>query len=220
MVFVPLGNIEVYSKKEEERGCAVDCLLQEYGYPILILGALLEGESVLLLGGGMAYFGYLSLPMVILVSFVGAIIHDQLLYFAGKRGLTFFLKRSETMERKSQKVFRLLKKYDYWLIMGFRFVYGLRTLTPMVVGASGLSLKRYTVLTVTSAAFWAVSVSCVGYLCATAIEKLISRFQNYQIYLGIGLLVIVLGVAIFFLGRHQVRKRRIKKKAHPREIGS
>ncbi len=191
----------------------MDCLLQEYGYPILILGALLEGESVLLLGGGMAYFGYLSLPLVILVSFVGAIIHDQLLYFAGRRGLTFFLRRSEALEKKSQRVFRLLKKYDYWLIMGFRFVYGLRTLTPMVVGASGLSIRRYTILTVTSAAFWAVTVSCVGYVCATAIEKLISRFHDYQIYLGIGLLIIVLMVAIFFLGRHHVKKRRVRKKA-------
>ena len=185
--------------------------VQEYGYWVLIIGALIEGESILLLAGGAAYFGYFSLPMVMIVSFVGALIHDQLLYTIGRIGGNSLINKSIFWQKKADRAFTLLKKYDYWLIMGFRFIYGIRTITPIVVGASNLDFKRYTSLTFISAAIWAVVISAVGYLFATILESLIKAFHEYQIYLAIGLGILILGG----FGIYKYRKYKIEKKASP-----
>lgn len=182
--------------------------VSEYGYWILIIGALIEGESILLLAGAAAYMGYFSLPLVISVSFVGAIIHDQLLYGLGKIGGITFLRRSTLFKEKADRAFRLLKKHEYWLIMGFRFVYGLRTITPVVLGASDISFKRYSFLTITSAALWAVIISGVGYGLANVIDAMIDSFEVYKYYImGGPPLFIGLGIGIFYM----VRSRKFKK---------
>lgn len=188
--------------------------INEYGYWVLIIGALIEGESILLLAGGAAYFGYFSLPMVMLVSFIGAIIHDQLLYLIGRKGGMAMFERSEKTRKKADYAFKLLKKYDYWLIMGFRFVYGVRTVTPLVIGASGLSLKRYTLLTIFSAAVWATVISTAGFLFANALQRIIEIFHTYQIYIAITLLVILCGFGLFYGLKHLIKKRTKSKDSH------
>lgn len=181
--------------------------INEYGYWILVIGALIEGEGILLLAGGAAYFGYFSLPTVMLFAFVGAIIHDQVLYFVGRWGGMKLFQRSEKIAQKAEYAFALLKKYDLWLIMGFRFVYGVRTITPMVIGASELPLPRYTTLTIVSAAIWAILVSCAGYLFANALESIIETFHTYEKYLAIGLGVLaVVALSIYFFKVKKIHK--------------
>lgn len=181
--------------------------IHEYGYWILIIGALIEGESILLMAGGAAYFGYFSLPTVMLVSFIGAIIHDQLLFAVGRISGKNLLQKSPYWKKKSTKAFSLLHKYNYWLIMGFRFVYGIRTITPIVVGASGLGFKRYTFLTLISAGIWAIVISSLGYLFATILEVLIETFHKYQVYVGIGIgALILIGIAFYKYRTHKENK--------------
>lgn len=181
--------------------------INEYGYWVLIIGALIEGESILLLAGGAAYFGYFSLPLVMCVSFIGAVIHDQLLYFIGRKGGMAMFERSEKTRRKAEYAFKLLRKYDYWLIMGFRFIYGVRTVTPLVVGASGLSIKRYTSLTVISAAIWAIVVSTAGYFFANALQHIIEAFHAYQIYIALALVIILCGIGLYYGIKYYLKNR-------------
>lgn len=182
--------------------------IQDYGYWVLIFGALIEGESILLLAGAAAYMGYFSLPIVMAVSFIGAIIHDQLLYSVGKVGGIALLDRSKLFKKKSHRAFALLEKYDQWLIMGFRFVYGIRTITPVIVGASDISFKRYTTLTIISAAIWAATVSTAGYFLANVVQSLIEAFEVYKYYiLGTSILIIGLGVSIFYTSKRRKSKR-------------
>lgn len=195
--------------------------VQEYGYWILIIGALIEGESILLLAGGAAYLGYFSLPMVMLVSFIGALIHDQLLYIVGRIGGNSLINKSEFWKKKADRAFTLLKKYDYWLIMGFRFVYGIRTITPIVIGASNLDLKRYTLLTFISAAIWAVVISAVGYLFATILEGLIEAFHEYQIYLAIGLgLLILIGFGLYKYRQRKTTQQNLSSRENSSNLSS
>ena len=52
----------------------MESLLTTYGYPILIIGTFLEGETVLVLGGLAAHLGYLSLDWVIVCALGGSTI--------------------------------------------------------------------------------------------------------------------------------------------------
>ncbi|UNM06750.1 MAG: VTT domain-containing protein [Holosporaceae bacterium] len=61
------------------------------------------------------------------------------------------------------KVSDLIHKYDNLFIMSFRFVYGLRTVTPLLCGNSRIEWKRYALLVSVSALIWAVVVAYLGY---------------------------------------------------------
>ena len=52
---------------------SVEQLVEAYGYPVILLGTLVEGQPVMLFGGFAAHRGYLDLvPWVILAGAVGA----------------------------------------------------------------------------------------------------------------------------------------------------
>ncbi len=175
--------------------------LMEYGpkmaYVILFLGSLVEGESVVLTAGYLAHKQFLYLPYVIGIAFVATVIADQALYFVGRiYGPTIFTKRPHWKE-KVQKAFDLLHKYNTGFIFSFRFIYGIRVISPIIIGTSGISAKRFAILNILAAAVWAV-VSCVGgYLIGyffsdhiDAVFAVIIKSQKYLI--GSILLLIVL----------------------------
>lgn len=178
-------------------------LLQTYQYIIVVVGALVEGEMVLILAGAAAYHGYMALPLVMLISFLGAIFHDVLLFFVGRLWGRKLLQRQSKWHNRIQKVARLIQKYDSYFIMSFRFIYGIRTITPLVVGSGPTSFKRYFSLMIISAAVWAIVISYVGYSCAMALETILHHFNHAKKYLAAGLALLLCGGYVFFRRRRQ-----------------
>ncbi len=181
-------------------------LLVEYGpklgYFILLLGSFVEGESVVLTAGFFAYKGYLSLPLIILIAFLGSTAADQLLFFLGRIYGPGLLERKPSLKPKAEKAFMLLKKYNVWFIMGFRFVYGIRTVSPFVIGASGIDVKRFAILNVIAAAIWSVLSCCAGYLLgyffADDIDYAIEQAIKYQKITITIIILLIAGISTFF----------------------
>jgi membrane protein DedA with SNARE-associated domain len=182
-------------------------LLETYKYWIVIAGALLEGEMVLILAGAAAYHGHMTLHMVMLISFLGATFHDHLLFFIGRKYGSKILYRQNKWQERINKVVELIHKYDRYFIMSFRFIYGIRTITPIVIGASPISLRKYFSLVVVSAAAWSIIVSYIGYTFALALDVVLEKFAQYQKYLAVAL-VLVIGSIYSFLRWRRVRKEK------------
>lgn len=185
-------------------------LLHKYKYWIVILGALLEGEMVLLLAGGAAFHGYMNVHMVMLISFLGALFHDNLLFFIGRTFGKRLLNFSPSWHKRISKVSDLIHKYDNLFIMSFRFVYGLRTVTPIIVGNSRIEWKRYALLVSVSALIWAVVVAYLGYTFAMALDVIIADFDKYKVYLGAGLVFIILTIGGVIKYRRYIKEKRKK----------
>lgn len=62
-----------------------ESLLNDYGYPLLLIGTFLEGETILILAAVAAHLGYLSLQWVIACAFLGTLCGDQLYFYLGRR---------------------------------------------------------------------------------------------------------------------------------------
>jgi len=180
-------------------------LLETYKYWIVIAGALLEGEMVLILAGAAAYHGHMNLQMVMLISFLGAVFHDHMLFFVGRKYGNKILNRQSKWKDRISRVVNLIHKYDRYFIMSFRFIYGIRTITPIVIGASPISLKKYFSLVVFSAAAWSIIVSYIGYTFALALEAVLHNFAKYQKWLAVAL-VIIIGAIYAYLKWHRFRK--------------
>ena len=77
----------------------LESLLNEYGYPVLLIGTFLEGETILILGGMAAHLDYLSLGWVIACGFLGTLFGDQLYFFLGWRHQALRIRSAGTDRR-------------------------------------------------------------------------------------------------------------------------
>ncbi|NQX90164.1 MAG: DedA family protein [Halioglobus sp.] len=181
-------------------------LVSNYGYIVVIVGTFLEGETVVILGGISAHRGYLELPWVIASAALGSFVGDQVYFYLGRaKGQEFLAKRPQ-WQAKSDKVLLLLEKHQTLLIIGSRYMYGLRTVTPFLVGTAKISPLRYFIFDAVGVLIWSVLVSSLAYAFGYALEALVPQIKYYEKML---LVFIAMGGLMVWLIR-----RRGKRNGH------
>lgn len=178
---------------------SLTALIAAYGYYAVFLGAFIEGETVLVLGGIAAHRGYLELSWVVVAAFTGSWLGDLLYFFLGRRYGHAILARFPVLQPKARQMQRLVERYHTPLILGVRFLYGLRTVGPMVIGMSALPALRFVVLNAFGALIWSVAVAAAGYAFSNVLEALMPQIRHYEEYLFIGVLVV--GVLVWLIRR-------------------
>ena len=186
----------------------LEYMLNTYGYLALILGTFLEGETILVAAGFLAHQGYLELPLVILFAFVGTYAGDQLYFFLGRFKGMKYIDSKPGWKAKSSRVFELLAKHQIGVIVGFRFLYGIRTVTPFIIGASGVGAVRFIIWNFIGAGVWAAGIGTLGYLFGQSVEVFFEDAKKYEIWMMA--LVFTTGVVIWLIYFH---KKRIAQEA-------
>lgn len=181
----------------------IQALVQHYGYAAVVLGTFLEGETVLVLAGFAAHAGYLDLGGVMAAAFAGSVAGDQLYFFLGRRHGTALLHRHPDWVARVQRGQQLLERHQVWVILGFRFLYGLRTVTPLAIGLSRVSAARFAVLNLAGAAFWSIGVAAASYAFGNLMQLLLGDLRHYQI--GILLAIAVGGTFVWLGSRSRAR---------------
>ncbi len=133
-----------------------------------------------MLAGLIAHRGYLNLSGVILAAFAGSLCGDQLFFYLGHRHSEFLMRRRPAWTPKLERANRLIDRFQTPLILGFRFLYGLRTVMPFAIGLSKVPALRFVLLNAIGAAGWAVAVGGSGYLFGQALEGLIGDIRRYE----------------------------------------
>ena len=179
-------------------------LIKTYGYWAMLIGTFLEGETILIIGGFVAYLGYLKLSLVMLIAFVGSFSGDQLYFFIGRLKGPSLLVKYPKLDSRVDKINRAIERYHDLIMLGFRFIYGMRILTPFVMGLnSKVRTRRFVFLNAIGAVIWSVVISTGGYLFGTAIEVLMKDIRKYEV---VAILVIAaIGTAAWFF--HKTAKR-------------
>jgi membrane protein DedA with SNARE-associated domain len=193
---------------------SLETIVSTYGYPAIAVGTFFEGETILVLAGFAAHRGYLHLPWVVIWGFVGTLCGDQLYFHLGRFKGIKFLEERPHWSFKSQYVFDLLQRHQVLLILGFRFLYGLRTVAPFLLGASGVSSTRFFVLNTLGGLVWAISIGISGYLFGHVAELFIGDIRRYELLLFVALAFI--GSAMWAI-RGLKRPRMGKRIARPKE---
>jgi len=183
-------------------------LLHIYGYWLMAFGALIEGETFLLVGGIAASQGLLHLPGLILLAVIGSTFHDHVFYALGYFGGRKAVHKFKSLEAKSEKVLKMVDQYGIGLILILRFLYGFRTIIPVMIGISPISYLKFLIFDVIGGIIWATFFIMGGYFFGKAMEELYHRIEYYEDWLWSFLvlaviLIISVGLVWFF-----VRKRR------------
>lgn len=194
-----------------------ELIIGSYGYFFLLAGTFLEGETILILAGFAAHLGYLYLPWVILVAFIGTLSGDQLFFYLGRRHSRFVLDKHPAWQSRLDRVQRLFERYQTLLILGFRFLYGLRTVTPFVLGRSGVSPGYFFLLNTLSALVWSVAVGIGGYLFGNFLKLIMGDIRRYELeaFFGIAGIGSVIWGIYFYRSRRKNFSKRIDSTKKP-----
>jgi len=188
----------------------MESYIEHFGYLAVLIGTFLEGETVLILAGFAAHRGYLHLPLVICAAFVGSVIGDQLFYFLGRKHSQTVLARRPSWRPRIEKAQKLIACHQVPIILGFRFIYGLRTVIPFTLGAAAVPGRVFVPLNILGALIWAIAVGYAGYLFGQALEGLFGRLKHIEMWIMLGIAltgVIFWGIRFLRSRRHDVSDR-------------
>lgn len=157
-------------------------LIAQYGYLAILIGCFMEGETVLVVGAIAAKLGYLDIGLVILCGMIGTFLGDNLFFFLGRWYGDKLIRKWPVWRLRARGIKKLLKKYDTWFILGFRFVYGVRSISPFVIGMSGVRPQRFMVLDLIACAAWSAAIGGASFALGSAVELFITRIKGYEAY--------------------------------------
>ena len=158
----------------------IETYIIHYGYLVILVGSFFEGETVLVLAGFLAHRGYLAFSLVVLSAFAGTFAGDQFYFFIGRIKGMAYLDTHQSWKAKSGRAFKLMQKHQTLVILLFRFIYGIRTITPFLIGASGISLWRFMALDTLGGLTWALAITSLGYMFGHAAELLLHDIKKYE----------------------------------------
>ncbi len=177
--------------------------ITQYGYWALLIGCLLEGETITLLGGIAAHNGLLRLPLVIAVVAIGGTLGDQLLYFAGRRFGGRVIARMKNQQPRIERAQKLIANHPILFVIGVRFMYGFRIIGPVLIGASKLPPSRFIPLNMLGAILWATLFVLLGYFGGQAIGSFVTGTDKKLYSLLFCALVVGAIVALRYLWRRR-----------------
>lgn len=132
----------------------------------LFLGFFLPGDSLLFIAGFLAGQGLFSLPLLIALLWVAAILGNIAGYEFGKRvGPKLFSREDSLLFKKAHalKAQAFYDKYGPKTIFLARFMPIVRTFAPIVAGVAQMDFKAFLFYSVTGATVWVVGLTVLGY---------------------------------------------------------
>jgi membrane protein DedA with SNARE-associated domain len=186
----------------------IDYLVRSYGYWALFVGVFFEGETVLLIGGLLSRLGLLKLPVVIAVAFIGSFSGDQLYFYIGYFKGQAVLSKHHTWKKRVDRVHEAIKRYHNLIMLGFRFIYGMRIMTPFVLGLDKeVKAIRFSLLNAAGAVIWSGTIAAGGYFFGYALEGFIKDVKQYEIYAISAIAIIGIGLWII----HRLRNNKLSQ---------
>jgi membrane protein DedA with SNARE-associated domain len=175
----------------------LEAIIAAFGYPVLFAGVFLEGETVLILAGFMAHRGYLSLTPVLITAFLGAFLYTQLFFILGRRGEAKFIEHNSGRKMMADRIRSIMSGHETLVMLGYRFVYGTRTIAPFLFGLSAPSPQRFTYLNLIGTGLWTLIYGILGYLFGHIIEIMIKDIENHELWIIAGLIIVSTSIFLF-----------------------
>lgn len=154
-------------------------LLKEYGYVVLFFWSILEGEMGLIMAGTLSHTGDMNVPMAIFIAGLGGFAGDQIYFYIGRFSKSLIHEKLHKQRRKFALASLLLHKYGWPIIFIQRYMYGLRTVIPMMIGISKYSGKKYAFINLISAWVWAAMTIVPAYLFGEEILHVLTAAKQH-----------------------------------------
>ena len=138
-----------------------------------------------MLGGFFAEQGSLNLPLVILLGFIGTFFSEAALFHLGLSRGPALMQRSPRWRAHYEQFAVRLQRHKYLLILGYRFCYGMRSIAPIAIGASGIRPLLFHSLNLVGTLVWTLVVALLGFFFGKTIGHYLEHYLEKTNGMGI-----------------------------------
>lgn len=141
----------------------------------LLVGMFLPGDSLLFTAGFMASQGFFNLPALLAITFIAAVLGDNVGYATGKRyGHKVFRKQNSILfdQKHIEKAEKFYDKHGGKTLILARFTPIVRTVAPILAGVGKMPYRRFLAFNLVGAFLWAVGVTMLGFFLGKSIPDI------------------------------------------------
>jgi membrane-associated protein len=141
----------------------------------LLIGFFLPGDSLLFTAGLLASQGIMDIKLLLLGTFIAAVLGDTGGYFIGQFfGRRLFKNEDSLLFKKShlEAAEKFYQKHGGKTIILSRFVPVIRAFTPVVAGISKMNYPTFVFYNFFGALLWAIGVTLAGFYLGSAIPNI------------------------------------------------
>jgi membrane protein DedA with SNARE-associated domain len=172
-------------------------LIRDWGYIVLFLYSLGGGFIALAIAGVLSFTGDLSIEITIIVAFIANFVGDQVLFLLARNKNIFAKEMLNKHRRKIALATVMMRKQGDLSIFLQKYIYGIKTLIPIVIGLSKYSSSRFLVFNFFAAIIWALIVGVSSYMMGEVVIRVFEEFKYYSI----PIVVIILGGVYYMFKR-------------------
>ena len=176
-------------------------LLENIGVPVV------PGEFAMIAGAIYAGAGQLNVVAVGVVAVVASVLGATIGYGIGRLGGRALVLRYGrwlfVREHHLDRAERTVDRFGGLVVVGARYIVGLRELNGIIAGATGMHPVRFTVSNIIGAVAWVATWVTLGYVAGDHIQAIYTDVSRYALYVLAG--AVVLLAALITL---RVRRRR------------
>lgn len=178
---------------------SIEPLIENYGLLAIFLGTAFEGETAAFLGGVISHRGLLTYWAASMAAAGGSFAGDQMWFFAGRYASHWGFVRRLMEKPALARATQLLEKYPTGFIFAFRFLVGLRTISPIVIGTTRIPTRKFVVLNIAAALVWGQLFTALGYVFGHGIQQMLGRLPlHHHLLIALGAAAVVAGAAVAF----------------------
>ncbi|MFG1999019.1 DedA family protein [Spirillospora sp. NPDC048911] len=158
----------------------------------LFFGFVFPGETAIVVGGVMASQDTLSLPLLLVISVVAAVVGDSVGYEIGRRyGPRLLATRAMSKHQaKVGKAQDLIRRRGAFAVFIGRFTALLRALMPALVGSSRMPYQKFLLFNFIGGLVWVVVFTLGGFFAGEAFEH-VAKQASRGLAIALGAVVIV-----------------------------
>jgi membrane protein DedA with SNARE-associated domain len=157
-----------------------ELLIAKYGLLAVFLGAGIEGETIVILGGVFSHRHLMTFWEAAIAATAGSFIADQLFFFTGRHARRWPRIQRIAGRPAFQRATRLLERHPASFIFAFRFIYGLRTISPVAIGMSDVPTAKFMAVNAAAAVTWGTVFTAIGYLFGQGIEQIFGHLPLHR----------------------------------------
>jgi membrane protein DedA with SNARE-associated domain len=184
--------------------------IETYGYLGVFLSLMLgmfglpvPDETILAFVGYLVFKGYFQALPALLAAFLGSICGITLSYLVGRTlGLPLLHKYGKYLHITPARLAQAqqwFEKYGKWSLFGGYFLPGVRHLTALSAGISGLEYRLFAPFAYSGGLLWVVVFLTLGYVVGEEWRQLMPQVHTYLWMLAAA--VIVFGAAVYLAYR-------------------
>jgi membrane protein DedA with SNARE-associated domain len=194
-------------------------LVSSLGYSGLFLLIVLESTMVPIpsllvmpFAGFLAHQGQFSLPLILALNSVAALVGSSLSYWLGAAGgkplLLRYGKYVFVRPDDLAKTEEFFAKHGAWTIFIARFVPVIRHIISIPAGLARMPLPQFWLQTFLGASLWGGGLMVVGYVLGSQWESVARQAKKVDLLIAVAIVVVVVAVAVRFWLRRRRQEQR------------